>query len=70
METVIGLNLNHHDTCIFTNSIGDEGLSELDQFIHQTLLDAEHLVALRLRDRRLPRPLTGLGSRGLSTAGC
>ncbi|OIW35543.1 tetratricopeptide repeat domain-containing protein [Coniochaeta ligniaria NRRL 30616] len=51
METVIGLNLNHHDTCLFTRSIGGEGLSELHKFVHNTLLDAENLVALRLKDQ-------------------
>ena len=55
METVIGLNLNHHDTCLFTKSIGGEGLPEFNKFIHETLNNAVHLVALRLEDRRLRR---------------
>lgn len=53
METVIGLNLNHHDTCLFTKSVGGEGLPEFNKFIYETLNDAMHLVALRLEDRRL-----------------
>lgn len=53
METVIGLSLNHYDTCLFTKSYGGEGLPEFNKFIHETLKDAEHLVALRLEDRRL-----------------
>lgn len=53
METVIGLNLNHHETCLFTNSIGAEGLPELEKFVHRTLIDAENLVAIRLEDRKL-----------------
>lgn len=52
METVVGLNLNHHDTCLFTKSAGGEGLFEFIQFITQTLHDAEQLIALRLEDRR------------------
>lgn len=51
METVIGLNLNHHDTCLFTKSAGDEGLPEFNKFIYETLYDAVHLVALRLEDQ-------------------
>ncbi|KAK2774312.1 hypothetical protein FQN52_004296 [Onygenales sp. PD_12] len=50
METLVGLNLNHHDTCLFTKSMGDEGLPELNKFIYETLNDALHLVALRLED--------------------
>lgn len=53
METVIGLNLNHHDTCIFTKSIGGEGLREFKKFIDDTLRDAVRLITLRLEDRRL-----------------
>ena len=53
MEKVIGLNLNHHDTCLFTKSVGAEGLLEFNKFIYETLNDAVHLVALRLEDRRL-----------------
>ena len=55
METVVGLNLTHHDTCLFTKSVGGEGLFELNKFICDTLNDAVHLVALRLEDRRLSR---------------
>jgi hypothetical protein len=55
METVIGLNLNHHDICVFTKSVGGEGLSEFNKFIYETLNDAVHLVALRLEDRRISR---------------
>ncbi|PLB49703.1 tetratricopeptide repeat domain-containing protein [Aspergillus steynii IBT 23096] len=51
METVIGLNLNHHDTCLFTKSIGGEGLPDLHRFIYETLNDAERVVALRLEDQ-------------------
>ncbi|CZS99207.1 uncharacterized protein RCO7_00500 [Rhynchosporium graminicola] len=51
METIIGLNLDHHDTCLFTKSMGGEGLPEFNQFIHKTLNDAVHLVALRLEDQ-------------------
>ncbi|OBR14340.1 Tetratricopeptide repeat domain-containing protein [Colletotrichum higginsianum IMI 349063] len=50
LETVIGLNLDHHETCLFTKSRGAEGLTELNKFIHNTMLDAKHLVALRLKD--------------------
>ncbi|KAJ5927296.1 hypothetical protein N7516_009069 [Penicillium verrucosum] len=51
METVIGLNLNHHDTCLFTQSIGGESLPELNEFLSKTLQDAARLIALRLEDR-------------------
>ncbi|KAL6699691.1 tetratricopeptide repeat domain-containing protein [Trichoderma pleuroticola] len=51
METVIGLNLNHHDTCLFTKSVGGEGLSELNKFMYETLRDAVQLVAIRLEDQ-------------------
>ncbi|CAG8410489.1 unnamed protein product [Penicillium salamii] len=50
METVIGLNLNHHDICLFSKSVGGEGLLEFNKFIHETLHDAVHLVALRVED--------------------
>ncbi|GKZ81000.1 hypothetical protein AnigIFM56816_005510 [Aspergillus niger] len=50
METVIGLNLNHHDTCLFTKSVGNEGIPELKKFVQETLHDAVLLVALRLED--------------------
>ncbi|PGH16718.1 hypothetical protein AJ79_01591 [Helicocarpus griseus UAMH5409] len=51
METVIGLNLNHHETCLFTRSVGGEGLPELNKFIYDTLRNSVHLVALRLEDQ-------------------
>lgn len=53
METLIGLNLTHHDTCLFTKSAGGEGLPVFSKFIAQTLHDAEQLVAHRLEDRTL-----------------
>lgn len=53
METVVGLNLNHHDTCHFSKSVGGEGLQELVNFIYKTLHSAVHLVALRLEERKL-----------------
>lgn len=53
METVIGLNLSHHDTCIYTKSIGGEGLHEFNNFIYETMRDAVALVTLRLEDRKL-----------------
>lgn len=55
METVIGLNVNHNDTCLFTRSTGGEGLREFNQFVIETLNDATRLVALRLEGRELPR---------------
>jgi hypothetical protein len=45
---VIGLNLDHEETCLFTENLGDRGLPELTKFLHETLLDAVNLVALRL----------------------
>ncbi|KAF2665940.1 tetratricopeptide repeat domain-containing protein [Microthyrium microscopicum] len=51
METIIGLNVNHYDTCLFTKSVGGEGLAEFNKFIHETLHDATRLVALRLEDQ-------------------
>ncbi|PYI30284.1 tetratricopeptide repeat domain-containing protein [Aspergillus indologenus CBS 114.80] len=51
VETVIGLNLNHHDTCLFTKSIGGEGLPGLNKFICDTMESAAQLVALRLEDQ-------------------
>ncbi|KAL7794447.1 tetratricopeptide repeat domain-containing protein [Trichoderma ceciliae] len=51
METVIGLNFNHHDTCIFTKSVGGEGISEVNKFMYETLRDATQLVAIRLEDQ-------------------
>ncbi|PYH63839.1 uncharacterized protein BO88DRAFT_439071 [Aspergillus vadensis CBS 113365] len=53
METVIGLNINHHDSCLFTKSAGNEGIPELEKFVHDTLHDAVLLVAFRLEDRIL-----------------
>ncbi|KAI0449877.1 tetratricopeptide repeat domain-containing protein [Xylaria acuta] len=51
IETIIGLNVNHHDACLFTKSLGDEGLLEFSKFIHETLRDAVHLVTLRHQDQ-------------------
>ncbi|OJI83375.1 hypothetical protein ASPTUDRAFT_44741 [Aspergillus tubingensis CBS 134.48] len=53
METVIGLNINPHDVCLFTKSAGNEGIPELEKVVHDTLHDAVLLVAFRLEDRRL-----------------
>jgi len=53
METVIGLNLNHHNICLFTKTAGGEGLPGLNKFLNETLQDAVNLVALRLEDRKL-----------------
>ncbi|OQD75303.1 hypothetical protein PENDEC_c007G00972 [Penicillium decumbens] len=50
METVIGLNLDHFETCLFTKSVGGEGLPGLNKFIHETLYDAVNLVALRFEE--------------------
>ncbi|KGO69642.1 Tetratricopeptide-like helical [Penicillium italicum] len=50
METVIGLNLNHHGTCIFTQSAGGESLPELNKFLLKTLNEAAPLMSLRLDD--------------------
>ncbi|KAK5680155.1 hypothetical protein LTS10_007082 [Elasticomyces elasticus] len=52
LETIIGLNLNHHDTCLFVRSVGNEGLPELNRFVHKTLQDAVRLVEIRLEDRK------------------
>ena len=57
METLLGLNLSHHNTCLFTKSVGGEGLSELNKFIHDTLHNAVRLISLRLEDRRLRNPI-------------
>ncbi|OQE22153.1 hypothetical protein PENFLA_c013G10931 [Penicillium flavigenum] len=51
METVIGLNINHHDTCLFTQSVGGESLPELNKFLYKTLHDGARLIALRLEDQ-------------------
>lgn len=51
-ETIIGLNLDHHDTCLFTKSIGGEGLPELTKFIHETLVEAKDRVRVRLEGRK------------------
>ncbi|KAI1362738.1 tetratricopeptide repeat domain-containing protein [Xylaria arbuscula] len=51
METVVGLNVNHHETCLFTRSLGGEGLPTLNKFIRETIRDAAQLVALRLEDQ-------------------
>ncbi|KAK2811685.1 hypothetical protein FQN50_002031 [Emmonsiellopsis sp. PD_5] len=66
METVVGLNLNHHDTCLFTKSVGGEGLPELNKFIYETLNDAVHLVALRLEDEEYQYPTMGAHSPTMS----
>ncbi|KAJ5129351.1 uncharacterized protein N7515_005390 [Penicillium bovifimosum] len=47
-ETIIGLNLNHHDICQFTKSVGGEGLPELHKFLYETLHDAGRLFVSRL----------------------
>ncbi|KAG9250043.1 tetratricopeptide repeat domain-containing protein [Emericellopsis atlantica] len=51
IETVVGLNLNHHDTCLFNKSVGGEGLSEFNKFVQETLHDAARLLALRMEDQ-------------------
>ncbi|OAA66342.1 tetratricopeptide repeat protein [Akanthomyces lecanii RCEF 1005] len=51
LESVIGLNLNHHDTCLFTKSFDSEGLSQLRQFVCETLAEAPKLVDMRLEDQ-------------------
>ena len=33
------------DTFLFTKSVGNEGLPELNKFVHETLHNAVHLVA-------------------------
>lgn len=53
MERVIGLNLNHNDTCLFTKSVSGEGLPDFHKFVSETFHDATRLVALRLEDGRL-----------------
>ncbi|GAB0138585.1 hypothetical protein EsDP_00006814 [Epichloe bromicola] len=57
---LIGLNLNHHDTCVFTESVGGEGLPKFNEFVYETLHDAVRLVALRLEDHILERLTTEL----------
>lgn len=52
METVIGLNVNHNDTCLFTKSIGGENLQEFTKFVYETIHDATRLVSLRFEDRK------------------
>lgn len=52
METVVGLNLDHHNACIFTKSVDGEGLQELNRFVQKVLVDAVQLIAFRLRERR------------------
>jgi hypothetical protein len=52
METLIGLNLDHFETCLFTKSVGGEGLPGLNKFIYETLDNAVNLVAMRLEERR------------------
>lgn len=53
METVIGLNLNHRDSCLFAKTVDGEGINK---FTKQIVENAEHLVALRLEDRRFMKP--------------
>lgn len=53
MEIVIGLNLNHHDTCLFTKSAGGEGLALFNNFISKTFHGAADLVARRFEDCKL-----------------
>ena len=53
LETVLGLNLNHHDTCLFTASSGGEGLPELNKFLKDTLQDAGNLVERRLKEGKV-----------------
>ncbi|KAJ5715180.1 uncharacterized protein N7483_012361 [Penicillium malachiteum] len=50
MESVIGLNLDHFETCLFTKSVDGEGLPELKKFIYETLQSAGNLVAMRCED--------------------
>lgn len=57
-ETVIGLNLNHQNTCLFTKSVGGEGIPGLNKFLNETLQDAADLVAIRLEDRKLSESRT------------
>jgi hypothetical protein len=53
METIIGLNLDHFETCLFTKSVGGEGLPGLNKFINEALVDSVNLVALRFEERGL-----------------
>ncbi|KAM5487384.1 hypothetical protein MaudMau93_004652 [Microsporum audouinii] len=48
IETAIGLDLNHHNTCHFTKTPGGEGLTELNDFFHKVQRNAVNPVALRL----------------------
>jgi hypothetical protein len=57
MEAVIGLNVNHYDTCLFTKSAGGEGLHDFNDFIDETFRGAIRLVALRQQDRWFSRLL-------------
>ncbi|KAJ5383488.1 hypothetical protein N7517_001399 [Penicillium concentricum] len=66
METVIGLNLNHHDTCLFTKSIGGESLPELNKFLYDTLHNAVSLFALRLEDQEFQDATTSTYSPTMS----
>ena len=50
METLTGLNLNHHDMCLFNKTAGGEGLPALNKFLSETLQHAVNLVALRTND--------------------
>ncbi|ATY63318.1 hypothetical protein A9K55_008959 [Cordyceps militaris] len=72
LESVVGLNLSHHETCLFTKSLDSQGVSQLRQFVCETLSGASQLVALRLEDRENYHPstsdilLTSDCSRGIS----
>lgn len=53
LEQVIGLNLDHHGTCLFTKSNGGKGVLKFEKFVLDTLENAENLIALRLEDSKL-----------------
>ena len=52
LETIVGLNVNHHDACIFTRSLCGGGLKMLNQFAKETFSDASQLVQFRFEARR------------------
>lgn len=62
METIIGLNLSHSNTCLFTKTVGGEGLPALKKFLTETLQDGVHLVTLRLEDRKSSKSRTYFNS--------
>lgn len=39
METIIGLNVDHHETCLFTKSLGGEELLDLNKNTGDILQD-------------------------------